>query len=135
DWVLQMDRTLSEVNLDRVVIGQAYPNVDDAQMRMFVLGSYLLVKGSHTFVNLEIGFSPEWFPEYGIDLGPAVDPVPAQISHLSSRGAYAREFQKGLVVVNPGDTSVMYSLSGSMWRVTPVGGGTVPDDGQIPPSW
>ncbi len=135
DWVLQMNRTLSEVSLGRVVIGQAYPDVSDVQMRMFVLGSYLLVKGTHTFVNLEIGFSPEWFPEYGIDLGRAVDPVPSSIEDLRSQGAYARQYEKGLVVVNPGDVPVTYALHGSMYLVTPVGGGTVPDDGMIPPSW
>ncbi len=136
DWVLQMDRTLSEVNRGRVVIGQSYPNLSDVQMRMFVLGSYLLVKGTHTFVNLELGgFSPEWLPEYGIDLGKAVDPVPGSISELSSQGAYARAYAKGLVVVNPGDSTITYSLSSSMWRVTPVGGGIVPDDGVLPPSW
>jgi hypothetical protein len=135
DWMLQMDRTLSEVNLDRVVIAQAYPSTTDVQMRMFVVGSYLLVKGSQTYVNLEIGFSPEWFPEYGVDLGPAVDPVPAQISDLTSQGAYARAYQKGLVVVNPGDATITYTLPSSMYRVTPVGGGTVPDTGVIPPSW
>jgi len=135
DWVLQMDRTLSEVNLSRVVIGQAYPNTNDTQMRMFVLGSYLLVKGTHTFVNLETGFSQEWFPEYGVDLGKAVDAVPATVADLSSQGAYARRYAKGLVVVNPGTTAVTYTLQGQMYLVTPVGGGTVPDDGILPPSW
>ena len=55
DWRLQMDRTLSEVRLGKVVICQSYPDPSDVQMRMFVLGSYLLFKGTHTFVNLEIG--------------------------------------------------------------------------------
>ncbi|HSC03331.1 MAG TPA: hypothetical protein VLC49_08430 [Solirubrobacteraceae bacterium] len=36
-----------------------------------MLGSYLLVKGSHTFVNMDIGSEPQWVPEYGVDLGPA----------------------------------------------------------------
>jgi len=135
DWVLEMDRTLGLVNLGRVVIGQTYPHTGDVQMRMFALGSHLLIKGAHTFVNLEIGFSPEWFPEYGIDLGPATDPVPASIDDLLSGGVYLRHYAKGLVVVNPGSTTVTYDLGGPLYRVMPVGGGTVPSSGVVPPSW
>lgn len=67
DWELQMNRVLWLVRRGRIVIGQSYPAVDDIQTRMFSLGSYLLVKGSRTCVNLEV--QPEWFPEYDLDLG------------------------------------------------------------------
>jgi Hypothetical glycosyl hydrolase family 15 len=75
----------------------------DAVARGFVLGSYLLVKGSHTFLNMDIGSVAQWFPEYGVSLGPAVSPPPASIDALRvSGGLYARSFAHGVVVVNPG---------------------------------
>ena len=135
DWRLQMDRTLSEVRLGKVVICQSYPNPSDVQMRMFVLGSYLLFKGTHTFVNLEIGFDPEWFPEYAIRLGKAATAPPRKIETLAAQGVYVRRYANGIVVVNPGDTTKTYRLARRMFLVTPHGGGTVPSNGSIPSSW
>jgi Hypothetical glycosyl hydrolase family 15 len=80
DWALQMNRILPLVAADKVLIGQTYPNSSDVQERLFVLGSYLLIKGTRTYINLDTGLDPEWFPEYTIDLGPPTDPLPVTIS-------------------------------------------------------
>jgi hypothetical protein len=127
DWVLQMNRTLSLARRGHVIIAQSYPGATDIQGRMFALGSYLLTKGIHSFVNLDIGITPQWFPEYGIDLGRPTTPLPDHIGALRTKqGVYVRYFKHGLVVVNPGSTPATYSLAGTMWRVAPHGGGALP---------
>jgi hypothetical protein len=126
DWALQMNRALSLARLGHIIIAQTYPG-REVQSRMFALGSYLLTKGIHSFINLDIGITPQWFPEYGIDLGPAITPLPARIGALRTpQGVYVRRFEDGLVLVNPGSRSARYSLSGQLWRVTPHGGGALP---------
>jgi Hypothetical glycosyl hydrolase family 15 len=135
DWRLQVNRVLGLVRKRRVVICQAYPSVGDTAMRMFVLGTYLLFKGRHTFVNLEVGMNPEWFPEYGIGLGAAVDPVPARIGVFARGGVYVRRYRLGRVVVNPGTVTWTVTLPGAMFLVIPHGGGAVPDTGRLPASW
>ena len=66
DWVLQMNRALSLINLNKILIGQAYPapwtnNTAAINERLFILGSYLLVKGTaHVPESRCPGWSVEW---------------------------------------------------------------------------
>lgn len=131
DWQLELTRALGLVREDKVVICQSYPEPSDVRARLFDLGSYLLIRGAHTYVNFGEGIQVSWFPEYGLDLGAAVDPPGLR----RDQGAYVRRFADGLVVVNPGDTTVHYALAAPMRLVTPQGGGAVPDDGVLPSSW
>lgn len=131
DWQLELTRALGLVRKGKVVICQSYPDVGDVDARMFDLASYLLIKGDHTYVNFGEGIQVSWFPEYGIDLGAGVDPPGLR----QDQGAFVRRFAGGLVLVNPGDSTVHYTLSAAMRLVTPVGGGAVPDSGQLPASW
>jgi hypothetical protein len=50
DWQLQMNRVLPLIVQDKVIIAQSVVGGD--QGRMFALGSYLLVKGSRTYLNV-----------------------------------------------------------------------------------
>ena len=131
DWQLELTRALALVKLDKIVICQSYPDEGDVQARMFDLGSYLLIKGDHTYVNFGEGIRVSWFPEYDIDLGAPVDPPGLR----QDQGAFVRRFANGLVVVNPGDSTVTYRLPAQMSLVTPSGGGAVPDSGELPSSW
>jgi Hypothetical glycosyl hydrolase family 15 len=116
DWRLQMTRALGLVRRGRVLIGQSYLSPRDLRARGFVLGSYLLIKGPHTFVNMDIGSEPQWLPEYGVDLGRALTPAPASIDALRvSRGLYARRYAHGLVA----------NTSGWGLRLVPVDGHVV----------
>ena len=103
DWELQMNRTLALTGAGKIVIAQSYPDGTNVNERLFCLGSYLLVKGTFTYVNLETSGEPEWYPEYAIDLGAATDALPAQISsdYYAPWGVYFRHFERGLVLVNP----------------------------------
>jgi len=131
DWRLELTRALGLVWRDRIVICQSYLALDDVQARMFDLASYLLIKGAHTYVNFGEGIQVSWFPEYGIALGRALDPPGLR----EQQGVYVRRFAQGLVLANPGDSSVTYALPAQMRLVTPSGGGAVPDSGVPPSSW
>ena len=135
DWELQMDRALGLINADKIVIAQNYPDAADIQERMFVLGSYLLVKGSHTYINMDIDMMPEWFPEYAVDLGAPLGTA-SNISGLydAAKGVYVRDFEKGHVFVNPGTTAKTFALDATHNLVAPSGGGLVPDSGVAPGS-
>ena len=131
DWQLELTRALGLVRKGKVVICQSYPDPGDVNARMFDLASYLLIKGDRTYVNFGEGIQVSWFPEYDVDLGAAVDPPGLR----QDQGAFVRRYANGLVVVNPGDSTVRYTLPAAMQLVTPVGGGAVPDSGQLPASW
>jgi hypothetical protein len=126
DWRLQLTRALSLVRKHRIEICQAYPQ--NVQERMYALASYLLIKGDRTFVNLETGFPPDWFPEYDVDLGRALGPA-------SLGGLATRRFERGILYVNPDDAPATVQVPAGFARVTPVGGGVVPDSGVVPASW
>ncbi len=134
DWELQLNRVLPLIRAGKIIIGQTYPAETDVNERLFVLGSYLLIKGAHTYINLDIALEPEWFPEYTMDLGSPIDPLPADIStdfHPVWQ-VYVRHYAKGLVMVNPSGTAHNIDLGGTYYRVNPSGGGLVPEDGSAP---
>ena len=134
DWQMQVDRVLSMVNLDKIVLLQQYVNkVDDMNDRLFLLGSYLLVKGNHTYINLELSSEPEWFPEYEIPIGTPVGGIPSSISSLwrSDWGVYVRAYDNGLVLVNPSDQVQEVVFQKTYYQAFPYGGGIIPADGDI----
>jgi hypothetical protein len=129
DWQLQMNRALGLIRQDKAVIAQTYPG--DGRERLFALGSYLLIKGGRTFLNLEVSIEPEWWPEYEIDIGNPLDAPVANIDELERDGVYRRDFTRGFVLVNPvpDGPAITVALGGSFWRVLPAGGGEVLEDG------
>ena len=134
DWQMQMDRILGMVNLDKIILLQQYVNeVDNLSDRTFLLGSYLLVKGNHTYINFELSSEPEWFPEYEIPVGTPVGGIPFSISSLwrSDWGVYARAYDNGLVLVNPSDQVQEVFFQKTYYQAFPYGGGIVPADGDI----
>jgi hypothetical protein len=133
DWQLQMDRVLSMVNLDKIVLLQQYVNKDDMEDRLFLLGSYLLVKGHHTYLNFELSSEPEWFPEYEIPIGTPVGGIPPSISTMwrSDWELYTRTYSNGLVLVNPSDKLQEVVFQKIYYQAFPYGGGIVPSDGDV----
>ena len=133
DWQLQVDRILRMVNLDKVVLLQQSVNNDNEEDRMFLLGSYLLVKGNHTYLNLEYSTEPEWFPEYEIPIGTPVGSIPSSIGSLwhSDWGVYTRAYSNGLVLVNPSDSARDIAFQKTYYQAFSYGGGVVPADGDV----
>jgi len=139
DWELQMNRILGLTGAGKILIAQTYPT--SPAERMFALGSYLLIKGGRTYLNLNDpdanpDMMPEWYPEYGIDLGVPTDALPSDISafHDSESGVYVRRFENGEVYVNPGDANRIVVLETERDQVLPAGGGLVPESGTEPGS-
>jgi hypothetical protein len=127
DWVLQLDRILRIVRRGRIVICQSYLGPEHLDARGFVLASYLLFKGRRSFVNMETGLEPEWFPEYDVPIGrPAAKP-PKRIAALRTPGGvYARRFTRGWALANPGERAATYRFAGTRYLVRPSGGGMLP---------
>jgi putative glycosyl hydrolase-like family 15 (GHL15) protein len=138
DWQLQMNRVLSLVGLDKILIAQTYPDGSDIDERMFDLGTYLLIKAAHTYVNLvSFGLSVQWLPEYAIDLGEPVDSLPTDISSYFNAkwNVYVRHYQKGLILVNPSaKQSGGFNLGTTYYQAIPSGGGIVGANGAAPGS-
>ncbi len=138
DWRLQMDRILSLVSRGKAVIGQNYAT--GSQERMFSLGTYLLVKGNRTFINIDSGEDPEWWPEYDIGIGKPTENAGTSIGDLAyaSDGIYRRSFDNGLVLVNatsPWDgtgTTRTIDLGRTYQLAKTNGGGDVPESGSKP---
>lgn len=129
-WRLQMDRILDLTRLRKIVILQTDIEPADVAGRLFVLSNYLLVKGERSYLASTSGM-PEFYPETTVPLGRYIGQVPAAIQDLwrPEWGVYARDYEAGLVLVNPGPDAVTITLDTSLYQVTPVGGGPVPPDG------
>jgi hypothetical protein len=79
-----------------------------------------------------VGIAAQWFPEYGLDLGPPLDPLPASIDALRTpAGVYVRRFAGGLAIVNPDDAPHAYAFDGTRRLVEPHGGGPLPADADV----
>ncbi len=136
DWVLSMNRGLAMSAADKVLIMQptllGAPDSAIGQLhRGFVLGTYLLLQGDHTYLNmLAPGGSPTgayYYPEYGLDLGPARTPVATDVSQYLWDGVYRRDFQNGIVLVNPTNQTVTVNLGRHYHLVGAHGGGALTD--------
>lgn len=129
DWKLSMNRGLNLTHNGKIVIMEPYLGGPDTaagqRQRTFLLGTYLLLKGDHTYLNMISGGGAQYFPEYQLNLGAPVAPPPAGVSSYLWNGVYRRNFQNGFVLVNPGSTTYTLSLGGSYRQVQGHGGGTL----------
>jgi hypothetical protein len=97
---------------------------------MFVLGTYLLVKGTQTFLSIVQGEGPEWYPEYDIRIGAATQSAGSDIANLYDplKHVYRRTFDNGFVLLNAQDssgTTVTVNLGGTYYLAQTSGGGPV----------
>lgn len=138
DWQLQMDRVLQLAAADKIILAQSYPDGNTIDERLFDLGSYLLIKGAHTYINLlSFGQNLYWLPEYMINLGPPADPLPTEISKYFNPNwnVYVRSYANGMVLVNPSDTPTSTFDLGRVYdRLIPSGSGLIAPDGTAPGS-
>jgi hypothetical protein len=132
DWTLSMNRGLNLTHNNKIVIMQPYPSADPStaagqQQVDFFLGTYLLLKGDHTYLNILYGGGAQYFPEYQVNLGAPTTPPPSDVSSYLWNGVYRRDFQNGFVLVNPGTTTHTLNLGGTYREVQGHGGGTLTD--------
>src|SRR5947209_20216980 len=108
-----MDRLLALERRHKIVIAQNYlGDSADLATRLYYLGTYLLIKGDHTYLNYFAGQPLQWFPEYGIPIGRPLGPLPSSVAALydAGSGLYRRAYSNGLVVVNPGSAPSILAL-------------------------
>jgi|GraSoiStandDraft_4_1057263.scaffolds.fasta_scaffold43884_1 hypothetical protein len=139
DWKLQANRILSLATRGRAVIGQTY--VTRTRDRIFALGTYLLLKHARSYLNIDTGLDPEWWPEYGIPIGKPKQGTGDHIGDMRTTGGiYRRRFTHGIVLVNPTSTADgtaatrTVHLGRTMFLAMPHGGGGVASSGRAPGS-
>ena len=127
-----MNRGLNLTDNGKIVIMQPYPssapNTAAGQQQVdFFLGTYLLLKGDQTYLNIDYGGGVQYYPEYQLNLGTPTTPLPSNVSSYLWNGVYRRDFQNGFVLVNPGTTTYTLNLGGTYQQVQASGGGTMSD--------
>ena len=132
NWTLSMNRGLNLTDNGRIVIMQPYPSAAPStaagqQQINFFLGTYLLLKGDQTYLNIDYGGGVQYYPQYGLNLGTATTPLQSNVSGYLWNGVYRRDFQNGFVLVNPGSTTSTLNLGGTYQEVQGTGGGTMTD--------
>jgi hypothetical protein len=132
DWTLSMNRGLSFTDNGKIIIMQPYTTASPstaagAQQVDFYLGTYLLLKGDQTYLNIDAGGGAQYFPQYQVNLGAPTTPLPSNVSGYLWNGVYRRDFQNGFVLVNPGSTSYTLNLGGTYQEMQASGGGALSD--------
>jgi len=123
---------LSFVAKDRIVILENYlKGADDVATRLYYLANYLLVKGSRTYLDYFAASPLEWYPEWEADLGLPLEDA-TMVSDLLWQGVYRRQYEKGLVLVNPSDLPVSIAMGDGLELMVPQGGGAIGPDGAQP---
>src|SRR5205807_4126069 len=135
NWTLGMNRALPLAGLDKALIMQPtlfdQPDAGNSPLqREFLMGTYLLLKGNHTYINIlapHSTVSAYYFPEYGINMGPALTPLATDVSQYLWNGVYRRDFQNGIVLVNPTSSTMIVTPGKPYNLVTGTGGGILTD--------
>jgi len=131
DWKAAANQTLALVRRNKIVILQNYlRSADDVARRRFLLASYLLVKDARTYIAYFASGPLEWYPEWDLELG-AAQKNAVTLDDFSWNGIYRRDFDNGIVLVNPGTSAVQVNLGATFKRTEPVGGGAVSSDGTV----
>jgi hypothetical protein len=136
DWAMQSNRELRLLNNDKIWIAQnSLSGAGDIADRKWYLGNYLLLKGRRSYINMFADSQLYWWPEYDLNLGPATDALPSDISaYRLANGLYRRHFQNGYVLVNPTGSDMTYTfISGDPQCLVGIsGGGDIDANGNVP---
>jgi hypothetical protein len=132
NWSLSMNRGLNLTHNGKIVIMQPYPSADPStaagqQQVDFFVGTYLLLKGNQSYLNIDYGGGVQYYPQYQLNLGAPTTATPGSVSSYLWNGVYRRDFQNGFVLVNPGSTSYTLNLGGTFQQMHGHGGGTMSD--------
>jgi hypothetical protein len=134
DWKAATNTLLALAAKNKVIILQNYlGSASDVAKRLYYLGNYLLVKGARTYLDYFAAGPLEWYPEWGLDLGLA-QKSGASVEDLLQDGVYRRDFEKGVVLVNPSASIVLVPLGATLKQVEPQGGGAIGAEGAAPGS-
>jgi hypothetical protein len=99
---------MEHTSAPKLVGFNVWGKLTDYQLMRFGLTTTLLNNGYFSYTDESMGFaSLPWFDEYDIDLGMPIDQPP--ILHWKN-GVYKREYDNGLVLVNPGNQTQHITL-------------------------
>ena len=141
DWQLEADRILNIAGMGKILILQQTIDFWSPQCRNWMIANYFLLKNRKTYLNLildpesewcEYGyFNPTWLGEYNINLGTFIGGVPANIAALynATYDVYVRNYERGMVFVNPTWNSRNIILPSTYYILNFSGGGCVWSDG------
>jgi hypothetical protein len=133
EWKRGMNGLIPLVNKDKILILESFLDDElDYRERLYRLGSYLLIRGKYTYITYFKDNPFRYYPEFDVDVGTPLESAQNSIDDLKVGDLYIREFDKGIVVVNPNDENfVTYSVPEGYKKVTVEGGGTISNDGTI----
>ena len=136
NWELSASRILRYLTgNDKILIAQPSIEVENIPLREWCMANYLLLKNDKSFYyNVDTGGDVSWWPEYEIELGAYTQAPTRHLSDLLVQGTeslYLRRYERGLVLVNPGDNPQQYALVDTLRRYRFSGGGRLVD-GQKP---
>jgi len=137
DWKLAMSRLLLLASHGKIILCQTGVDPANADYRWFLIGAFLLTKGPHSYLNMIHHSSLEWYPEYTLDLGRYKQAPQPDIQQYwdAAWGVYRRDYDRGIVLVNPSALPVSIpKLGASMTLISAEGGGAVPEGGRQPGS-
>ncbi len=118
-WSAVMDRyhsTMQNTLSPHLVVFHVIGNVDNYRFFRYAYTSSLLDDGYFSFSDVDKGYSTvPWFDEYDVDLGMALDPP----TYVPWQGpVYRREFEHGIVLVNPSTQVFAVSLEKPYKRIS-----------------
>ena len=123
DWKASTNQILALVRANKIVILQNYLSAtSDFAKRRYYLANYLMVRGTRTYLDYFAGGPLEWYPEWDLDLGAATSSALTGVDDLLQSGVYRRDFQRGIVLVNPSGSAVTVNLGATFKRVELTGG-------------
>ncbi len=133
-WRLQMDRILRASTRGQAVVLQS--PAADPQTLMFVAGSYLLARGSASYLSVRGVDGALWPPVYAIPVPPQAEPLASSAAAYDSDGdgVHVRRFGNATVYVHPrsvggGRGAVTLSLGGTYYMAVLEGSGRIRPDG------
>jgi hypothetical protein len=136
DWTLSAGRILKYLtgkDINKIMIAQPGITQENIKLRRWCIANYFLLKNKFSYYNIAYSSTANWWPEYDIDLGTFVT-TPAVLSDLLVQGKsslYKRDYQNGLVLVNPGSATETYILTDYYEPVSFTGGGNL-SNGTLP---
>ena len=132
DWKASTNQLLKLAARGKIIILQNYLSATtDTATRTYYLANYLLVKGGRTYLDYFAKSPLEWYPEWGVDLGTALN-TGMTVDDLLVGGVYRREYQRGAALVNPTGAPVTVVVGAGLGVLGMTGGGGVPADGTTP---
>ena len=133
DWKLSASRILRYITGNHKIL-IAQPNdawSSNIALREWWIANYFLLKNDKSFYFYAYSMDVYWWPEYEIDMSAFIQTPTKNIDDLLVAGTqslYRRSYEKGVVLVNPGDSSQNYTLEGTYYRYSFSGGGYVAAD-------